>query len=189
MHSMKTSTSWWTHLSCSVRISSRPVRSPMCTSRRCVWPPNARCDMWPDGVRSKIAAPLLELAHAVGRLLGVQLGHAPVVDELAARRSCPGSGRSSSSAASTLPSAAAIPPSAITVCALPSSDLQTSAVVAPSADDSIAARIPAPPAPITTTSWSCVSRSIATSEDPRVVEDAGRGEADVEVGETRRSRG
>ena len=29
-------------------------------------------------------APGLELAHAVGRLLGVQLGHAPVVDVLAA---------------------------------------------------------------------------------------------------------
>jgi hypothetical protein len=29
-------------------------------------------------------APRLELAHAVGRLLGVQLGHAPVVDVLAA---------------------------------------------------------------------------------------------------------
>ena len=31
------------------------------------------------------AAPLLELAHAVGRLLRVQLGHAPVVEVLAAR--------------------------------------------------------------------------------------------------------
>ena len=29
-------------------------------------------------------APLLQLAHAVGRLLGVQLGHAPVVEELSA---------------------------------------------------------------------------------------------------------
>ena len=50
-----------------------------------------------------------------------------------------------------------MPPSAITVCALPSSDLQTSAVFAPWAEASIAARSPAPPAPTTTTSYSCVS--------------------------------
>jgi hypothetical protein len=61
------------------------------------------------------------------------------------------------SSASTFPSAAAIPPSAMTVCALPSSDLQTRAVRAPEAEDSIAARRPAPPAPITITSYSCVS--------------------------------
>ena len=45
-----------------------------------------------------------------------------------------------------------MPPSAITVCALPSSDLQTSAVLAPWAEASIAARRPAPPAPTTMTS-------------------------------------
>src|SRR4051794_38855571 len=86
------------------------------------------------------------------------------------------------SSAHTLPIAAAMPPSAITVCALPSSDLQTSAVRAPSTDDSIAARMPAPPAPMTTTSWSCVSSSTPL-EDPRIVEDARRGEPHVEVGE------
>ena len=53
---------------------------------------------------------------------------------------------------STLPSDAAIPPSAITVCALPSSDLQTRAVRAPRSAEAIAARRPAPPAPITSTS-------------------------------------
>ena len=58
-----------------------------------VWPPNARCDILPVGRAVEDAAPLLELAHAVGRLLGVQLGHAPVVQVLAARTSCPGSGR------------------------------------------------------------------------------------------------
>ena len=51
-----------------------------------------------------------------------------------------------------LPIAAAMPPSAITVCALPSSDLQTIAVLAPASWAAIAARRPAPPAPITTTS-------------------------------------
>ena len=55
-----------------------------------------------------------------------------------------------------LPIAAAMPPSAMTVCALPSSDLQTTAVRAPASCAAIAARRPAPPAPTTTTSyWWC----------------------------------
>src|SRR5579885_872065 len=62
-----------------------------------------------------------------------------------------------SSALSTLPIAAAMPPSAITVCALPSSDLQTTPTRAPLASASIAARRPAPPAPMINTSYSCVS--------------------------------
>ena len=61
------------------------------------------------------------------------------------------------SRSSTLASAAAMPPSAMTVCALPSSDLQTSPTLTPAADASIAARSPAPPAPMTSTSCSCVS--------------------------------
>jgi hypothetical protein len=56
------------------------------------------------------------------------------------------------SRSSTLASAAAMPPSAMTVCALPSSDLHTSPTVAPPAEASIAARRPAPPAPTTRTS-------------------------------------
>ena len=52
----------------------------------------------------------------------------------------------------TLPIAAAQPPSAITVCALPNSDLEMIAVRLPCARASIAARRPAPPAPMTTTS-------------------------------------
>ena len=58
---------------------------------------------------------------------------------------------------STYPSAAATPPSAMTVWALPSSDLQTSPTLVPSALASMAARNPAPPAPMTRTSCSCVS--------------------------------
>src|SRR5215216_1211015 len=61
------------------------------------------------------------------------------------------------SRSSTLASAAAIPPSAITVCALPRSDLKTSPTRTPVAEASIAARKPAPPAPITRTSYSKVS--------------------------------
>ncbi len=52
--------------------------------------------------------------------------------------------------------AAAIPPSAITVCALPSSDLQITPTETPLDEASIAALKPAPPAPITSTSYACV---------------------------------
>ena len=52
----------------------------------------------------------------------------------------------------TWPMAAAMPPSAMTVCALPRSDLQTSADARPRSLASIAARRPAPPAPMTMTS-------------------------------------
>ena len=60
------------------------------------------------------------------------------------------------SRSSTLPIAAATPPSAITVCALPSSDLQTTPTGTPRDAASIAARSPAPPAPMTSTSCSTV---------------------------------
>jgi hypothetical protein len=50
--------------------------------------------------------------------------------------------------------AAAMPPSAMTVWALPRSDLQMSAVFTPAALASMAARSPAPPAPMTRTSYS-----------------------------------
>ena len=56
------------------------------------------------------------------------------------------------SRSSTLASEAATPPSAITVCALPSNDLQTSPTDTPCAAAAIAALRPAPPAPITSTS-------------------------------------
>src|SRR3954451_17719099 len=52
---------------------------------------------------------------------------------------------------------AAQPPSAITVCALPNSDLVTTATRRPRSRASITARSPAPPAPMTTTSYSCRS--------------------------------
>ena len=49
--------------------------------------------------------------------------------------------------------AAAIPPSAITVCALPRSDLQIRPTETPALAASIAARRPAPPAPMIRTSY------------------------------------
>src|SRR6476646_4423008 len=86
------------------------------------------------------------------------------------------------SRSSTFAIAAAAPPSAITVCALPSSDLQTSATRSPGAAASIAARSPAPPAPMTRTSDSVVSY-VGTLENPPVVPDAHRAHAHVQVGE------
>ena len=56
------------------------------------------------------------------------------------------------SLAFTLPIEAAMPPSAITVCALPNSDLQMIAVRMPASRAAMAARRPAPPAPMITTS-------------------------------------
>ena len=52
----------------------------------------------------------------------------------------------------TLPMEAAMPPSAITVWALPNSDLQMIAVRRPASRAAMAARSPAPPAPMMTTS-------------------------------------
>src|SRR5688572_17014415 len=87
---------------------------------------------------------------------------------------------------STLPSAAAKPPSSITVCALPSRLFEITPVDIFSALHSIAARRPAPPAPITRTSWLMVcssdaSRAIALPS-VEVSNHAHRDEAHVNVG-------
>src|SRR5215467_2379464 len=89
----------------------------------------------------------------------------------------------------TLPMAAAIPPSAMTVWALPRSDLQMRPTDTPWAAASMAARRPAPPAPMTMTSCSWVSYSVVaitgsfpgSSQDPQVVDDAHGHQADVEI--------
>src|SRR6476659_4235590 len=70
------------------------------------------------------------------------------------------------SRSSTFASAAATPPSAITVCALPRSDLQTRPTLAPALAASIAALSPAPPAPTTRTSCECVSYSATLEQSP-----------------------
>ena len=93
----------------------------------------------------------LQLPDPVGRLLGVQLGHPPGVEELAAAHRV-AEVHLQLSLLLTLPMLAAMPPSAMTVCALPNRDLQMIAVRMPASRASIAARRPAPPAPITTTS-------------------------------------
>src|SRR5579863_4506122 len=80
-----------------------------------------------------------------------------------------------------------MPPSAMTVWALPSRDLVTTVTLHPASAAAIAARIPAPPAPTTSTSHSMVSYGsglVAISEnDVRVDDDAGAKEVDVRVGD------
>src|SRR5215207_685348 len=100
----------------------------------------------------------------------------------------------------TLPMAAAAPPSAITVWALPNSDLQMIAVRMPCSRAAIAARRPAPPAPITSTSKSCHSGvsgvwlvsviAILLADQAQVGDPAGGHRHDVEVGQQQgRERG
>src|SRR3972149_3535262 len=163
VHSMNTSIPLCTACCWSVRIISRPVRSPTWASRAQRCPPNGRCEISPSFVRSK-SAPQTSSSYtrsgascafswAIRQLLSI------LPPRIVSRKwTC------QLSSGYTFPRAAAMPPSAITVCALPSSDLQTSAVLAPCAEASMAARSPAPPAPTTTTSNSCVSYSAMWSE-------------------------
>jgi len=92
---------------------------------------------------ARVRAPLSAWSSAMRQLF----------QELAAPSSCPRSAASQLSRGETLPRAAAMPPSAMTVCALPSSDLHTTRKRAPpapaAADGGPACR--RPPAPITRT--------------------------------------
>src|ERR1022692_1628336 len=90
------------------------------------------------------------------------------------------------SSGSRLPIPAAMPPSAMTVWALPSSDLVTTVTLQP-ASAAIAARMPAPPAPTTSTSHSMVSYAsgdaVTSEDDVRIDEDPGTQQVDVHVGD------
>src|SRR5580704_8862539 len=89
------------------------------------------------------------------------------------------------SSGSTLPIPAAMPPSAMTVWALPSKDLVTTVTLQPASAAAIAARIPAPPAPTTRTSHSMVSYgsgvAAISEDDVRVDDDPGSQRVDVDV--------
>src|SRR3954468_14338572 len=90
----------------------------------------------------------------------------------------------------TLPIAAAAPPSAMTVCALPNRDLEMIAVFLPASRASIAARRPAPPAPITTTSYVCRSILViggSLVEEAQVGDPVGGNRHDVGVGQHQRA--
>src|SRR3954451_2042374 len=92
----------------------------------------------------------------------------------------------------TLPIAAAAPPSAMTVCALPNRDLEMIAVRLPASRASMAARSPAPPAPITTTSYECRSIVViggSSVEEAQVGDPAGGHGHDVRVGQHERAEG
>ena len=141
--------------SCSVRIISNPVRSPTCASRGYLCPPKLRCKIRPSFVLSKTAP---QASNSLTRS-GASLACSSAIRQLLTY--CPPRIVSEKctfqlSRSSTFAIAAAIPPSAITVCALPSRDLQTKPTETPAADASIAARSPAPPAPMTRTSCSNV---------------------------------
>src|SRR4051812_26850475 len=80
-----------------------------------------------------------------------------------------------------------MPPSAITVCALPSKLFESTPVFSLCALHAIAARRPAPPAPTTMTSCSIVSISFTSRlmsvPGVEVVEVAHREQPDVEIGD------
>ena len=155
VHSMCTSIPWWMPWSCKVRIISSPVRSPTWASRGYLWPPKFRCRIRPSAVRSNTAPQ----ASSSRTRSGACCACSSAIRQLL--RYCPPRMVSAKcvdhpSRSSTLASAAAMPLSAMTVWALPSSDLHTSPTDTPAAEASIAARRPAPPAPMTSTSCSNV---------------------------------
>src|SRR6478736_5665017 len=175
----------------SVRIISSPVRSPTWASRGWEWPPNGRWRIRSSRVRSKTAPQASSSRTRSGAssawswaIRGLFSIFPPTI--VSRKWIC------QLSRSSTWRRAAATPPSAMTVWALPSSDLQTSPTLAPAAAASIAARRPAPPAPMTRTSWGCRSRrSIIgprSEPDRRVRDDPEREHPDVDVGERDRQQ-
>ena len=159
VHSMCTSMPWWMPWSCSVRIISRPVRSPTCARRGYRWPPKLRWRMRPSAVRSNSAPHASSSRTRSGASLRVQLGHAPVVDVLAAAHRV-----------------GEVHPPAVAVVhvgqrgrdaalghhgvRLAQQRLADRPTVTPAPDAAIAARSPAPPAPMTRTSCSKVWYSV-----------------------------
>src|SRR4051812_21490321 len=168
-----------------VRMSSSPVRSPTWARRGYSWPPKLRWLIRPSGVRSN-SAPYVSSSHTrSGASLACNSAIRQWFMNLPPRivsRKC----TCQLSLELTFPIAAAAPPSAITVWALPNSDLHTIAVRLPCRRASMAARSPAPPAPITTTSklWrsisviDCCSSSV---NEAKVVEPTGGHSHHVEV--------
>src|SRR6476469_5962370 len=170
----------------SVRIISNPVRSPTWARRGWEWPPNGRWRIRPSRVRSKTAPQASSSRTRSGASSAWSWairGLFSILPPTIVSRKCV----CQLSRSSTWRRAAATPPSAMTVWALPRSDLQTSPTLAPASAASIAARRPAPPAPTTRTSWGCrSSRSIIGSRseaDRRVGEDPEGEHPDVDVGE------
>src|SRR4029077_19357319 len=137
---------------CRLRIISSPVRSPTCASRGYSCPPKFRWLILPSLVRSKTAPHASSSQTRSGASLACSSAIRQLFRNLPPRMvsrkwTC------QLSFGFTLPMAAAQPPSAMTVCALPNRDLEMIAVFLPFSRASIAARSPEPPAPTTTTSY------------------------------------
>src|ERR1700761_46914 len=173
---------------CRVRISSRPVRSPTWASRGYSWPPKFRWLILPSLVRSNSAPQASSSQMRSGASLACSSAIRQLFRNFPPRmvsRKC----TCQLSLELALPIDAAQPPSAITVWALPNSDLQITATRKPCCRPSIAARRPAPPAPITSTSYACRSTSVIEfqlpneSEEPHVGDPPGRHQPDVQVGQ------
>src|SRR5688572_8891338 len=185
----------WTPWSWSVRIISRPVRSPTWASRGYLWPPKLRCRMRPSLVRSNRAPQ----ASSSRTRSGASRACSSAIRQLFRYwppRMVSAKWTRQLSRSSTLPIAAAIPPSAMTVWALPRSDLVMTATLTPRAEASIAARRPAPPAPITRTSVSITGNCIVgvsrrpglqarrrVSENPEIRPDPHGQHPDIQVRE------
>src|SRR5664279_1099988 len=173
---------------CSVRISSRPVRSPTCANRGYSWPPKFRWLIRPSGVRSN-SAPYVSSSHTrCGASWACSSAIRGMLRNLPPRmvsRTC----TCQLSFELTLPIDAATPRSAITVCALPNSDLQMIATRRPSPRAGMAARRPAPPAPTIRTSYRCSSWSEIRSgppwlsEEAKIADGAVRQQGDVQIGD------
>jgi hypothetical protein len=107
--------------------------------------------MRPSFVRIEHRAPRFELAHAIGRFPGVELGHPPVVHVLAAAHRV-GEVTFQLSRSSTLASAAATPPSAMTGVRLAEQRLADQPDLHAGRRRFDRRAQPAPPAPMTRTS-------------------------------------
>src|SRR6266487_4592483 len=145
---------------CRVRIISRPVRSPTWASRGYWWPPKLRWLILPSAVRSNSAPQASSSQTRSGASWACSSAIRQLFRNLPPRivsRKC----TCQLSLGFTLPMAAAAPPSAMTVCALPNSDLEMTAVLLPASRASMAARSP----------------------EPRIGDGAGGHQPDVEVGE------
>src|ERR1700733_10578863 len=178
-----------------VRIIPSPVRSPTCASRGYSCPPKFRWLILPSLVRSN-TAPQASSSHTrSGASLACSSALRQLFRNLPPRmvsRKC----TIQLSLGLALPMAAAQPPSAMTVCALPNSDLEMIAVFLPASRASMAARSPEPPAPMTTTSYECrsiaaasVSVISASVNESQVTDRAAGDEHDVQVGQHQRAQG
>src|SRR3954449_6605142 len=177
-----------TIFSCSVRISSSPVRSPTCARRGYSWPPKLRWLIRPSLVRSNSAPYVSSSQTRSGASLACSSAIRQLLRNLPPRMVSPKC-TIQLSLSLTLPIDAAQPPSAITVWALPNSDLEMIAVRLPSSRASMAARRPAPPAPMTTTSYSWISMFsviVGSPHKPQVGDPSGRYGHDVEIGDGER---